>query len=368
MTYNNALKLIAQKQSLGIKPGLERINALLKKMGNPQNKFKIIHIAGTNGKGTVSATIADCLKNAGFKTGLFTSPWVVDYTEQIQINGEFIPQGVLADYISQYKDEDATEFELVTAIMYKYFADNAVDYAVVECGMGGKGDATNVESFNLSVITAVSVDHTDFLGSDIFQIACEKSGIIRKNSTCVLYPNPLCEDVFINACKKLDAKIVPVKDNGDYKINNLNTVNAVLKELGISKQFFAEKTVCLPARCEKINGVIIDGGHNIQSALALENTLKSRSGEVAVIGMMKDKDIDGYLSVIAPYCKMIVATTPDNPRALHAKELAKKAAEYCSRVVAVDNPSDAVALAKQHGLTLVCGSFFLARQIRKDFM
>ena len=147
MDFNTAENFIINKQSLGIKPGLSRIEKLLRKMGNPQESLKIIHIAGTNGKGSVAAMIANALQKNGFKTGLFTSPWVTEYREQIQINGEFIPKSDFAEYVAAYKDADATEFELLTAIMYKYFADEAVDYAVVECGMGGLGDSTNAVSY-----------------------------------------------------------------------------------------------------------------------------------------------------------------------------------------------------------------------------
>lgn len=365
MNYNNALNFIEKKQSLGIKPGLARIIALLERMNNPQDKIKVIHVAGTNGKGTVSATIAKCLENAGYNVGLFTSPWVIDYREQIQINGNFIPENVLADYIEKYKDFDATEFELLTGIMYKYFADCGVDYAVVECGMGGKGDATNVEKQNLSVITSVAVDHTAFLGDTVDKIAIEKSGIIRENSACVLYPNAESERVFESVCKDLNAKLIKVPHTQSCNQNNLQTVNAVLKELGINSKYFATETVKLPARCEKICGVLLDGGHNINSASALAPLLND---EVAVIGMMRDKDVDGYLALIAPKCKKIIATTPNNPRSMPCQELAKIAEKYCEDVTFVENSRKAVELGEKSNLSLVCGSFFLAREIRKDLL
>ena len=156
MNYNQSLDYMTKKLSLGIKPGLGRIMALLSKMDNPQDKIKIIHIAGTNGKGTVANTISNALASNGLKIGLFTSPWVLDYREQIQINGNFISKEDFAFYVSEYNDTDCTEFEFLTAIMYKYFADQEVDYAVIECGMGGKGDSTNVEKENVcSVLTSV---------------------------------------------------------------------------------------------------------------------------------------------------------------------------------------------------------------------
>lgn len=357
MIYEDALNFILGKQSLGIMPGLTRIQNLLDRMGNPQNKLKIIHIAGTNGKGTVAKTINNTLIASGYKTGLFTSPWIDDYTEQIQINNAFIPKDIFSSYIDKYQDNDCTEFEFLTAVMYKYFADSQVDYAVVECGMGGKGDSTNVENKNIAVITSVSLDHTAFLGDTVEQIAEEKSGILRQNCPCVLYPNQGLEHIFESKCKNL----IKVSDEGNFKQNNLATANAVLELLGVQK---ASECAELPARQEYIGSVMLDGAHNKNGADALEHYLPN--GKItAVIGMMKDKDVDGYLSVIAPHCAKIITTTPDNPRSLPAEELCKIAQKYCSDVVALDNPEKAIALAKQdENFKLVCGSFYLARQVR----
>ena len=357
MIYNEALIFILGKQSLGIMPGLTRIMNLLETMGNPQNEIKIIHIAGTNGKGTVAKTINNALIDSGHKVGLFSSPWIDDYREQIQINNEFISEEDFAFYVDKYKDNDCTEFEFLTAIMYKYFADSKVDYAVVECGMGGKGDSTNVEQSNISVITSISLDHTAFLGDTVEQIAEEKSGILRKNSTCVLYPNPNVEHIFDGKCKKL----INVKEQGNFKKNNLATANAVLKILGVPT---VEQCAQLPARQEYIGNVMLDGAHNKNGAQALEPYLPN--GKVtAVIGMMKDKDVDGYLSIIAPHLNRIITTTPDNSRSMPAEELKHLAQKYCKDVVAVDSSNEAVALAKQdENFKLVCGSFYLAREVR----
>ena len=357
MIYDEALNFILGKQSLGIMPGLTRITNLLETMGNPQNDIKIIHIAGTNGKGTVAKTINNALIDSGYKVGLFSSPWIDDYREQIQINNEFISEEDFASYVDKYKDNDCTEFEFLTAIMYKYFADSKVDYAVVECGMGGKGDSTNVEESNISVITSISLDHTAFLGNTVERIAEEKSGILRKNSTCVLYPNSDVEHIFEDKCKKL----FKVKEYGDFKKNNLATANAVLELIGVPT---VEQCAELPARQEYVGSVMLDGAHNKNGAQALEPYLPN--GKVtAVIGMMKDKDVDGYLSIIAPHLNKIITTTPENPRSMPADELKHLAQKYCKDVVAVDSSNEAVALAKQdENFKLVCGSFYLAREVR----
>ena len=331
MNYNQSLDYITKKLSLGIQPGLSRISALLEKMDNPQDKIKIVHIAGTNGKGTVANYIACSLEANGFKVGLFTSPWIFDYREQIQINGEYIGKADFARYISDYKDNDCTEFEFLTAVMYKYFADEKVDYAVVECGMGGKGDSTNVEKENVcSVLTSISLDHTDFLGNTVEEITREKEGIIRENSPCFRY------------C-----------DTGDFERDNTKLASRVLEYLGCDTKIFGKP----PARQQKIGSILLDGGHNPQSGRALAPIIDN---ETAVIGMMKDKDIDGYLSFVAPKCKKIICTNVNNKRAISAAELSEYAKKYCKDVELVDDPRQAV---KQDNVSLICGSFYLIREI-----
>lgn len=364
MDYSQALEIISKKQSLGIKPGLSRIENLMTVMGNPQNNIKVIHVAGTNGKGTVSATLADALNTQGFKTGLFTSPWVTDYREQIQLNGECIPKDVLASYIEKYCDYDCTEFELLTAIMYKYFYDEKVDYAVIECGMGGREDSTNVVSTPvLSVITKVAVDHTDFLGNSLTEIAYHKAGIIKKGCKAILYPNEECSAYFEDYCKNIGAQLISVAEHGNFKDNNLAVVNACLSELGLEK---VQDCVSLPARQELLTpNVMIDGAHNLNGAYGLRNFLPKNRKITAVIGMMRDKNFEGYLENIAPFCSRIIATTPSNPRALDANGLAACAEKYCLDVIIEPSPQKAVDIAFQnYDFLLVCGSFYLARDVR----
>lgn len=360
MNYDNALNLILQKQSLGIKPGLTRIYELLNKMDNPQDKINIIHIAGTNGKGTTAAALSNALIKSGKKVGLFTSPWTEDYREQIKINGNMITEEEFAFYVEKYIDCDATEFELVTAIMYKYFADENVDFAVVECGMGGKGDATNVEKKNISIITSVAIDHTAFLGNTLDEIAAEKSGIIKPDSVCILYPNPKCERIFEKVCSDNNTKLIKINDFGDVLKNDIACAQAALNEIGLDIE---AKNPNLPARQSKVGNILVDGGHNEDAARALAPKINN---EVAVVAMMKDKNVDAYLSLIAPKCKTIYATQVDNVRSMSASELALVAKKYCDNVFTVDNAEKAITLAKQNNLSLVCGSFYLYRQIRKE--
>ena len=367
MTYEEALSIIIKKQSLGIMPGLSRIEALLEKMGNPQNEIKVIHIAGTNGKGTVASTLADALHKNGYNVGLFTSPWVDDYREQIQLNGSYISKEDFVRYIDEYKDCSSTEFEFLTAIMYKFFFDKRVDYAVIECGMGGLEDSTNViESPVLSVITSVALDHTGFLGTTLDEIAIQKAGIIKKNSSTVLYPNEKCESIFAEKCLSENNRLIKIKNMGNFKKNNLAVVNACLDYLGVPP---VEETVSLPARQELFgNGIMLDGAHNEDGALALLKALPDKNIS-AVIGMMRDKNYDAYLSIIAPKCSKIYAVTVNNSRSLSACELAETAKGYCGNVTVCENPHKALSLARQDGnFVLACGSFYLAREIRKDLM
>ncbi len=346
-TFEEALNYIKNKQSLGIKPGLSRIKKVLEAAGNPQNSYKIIHVAGTNGKGTVAATVAKALENSGFKVGLFTSPWVTDYREQIQLNGELIPKAEFVRGACELYNmkSDCTEFEALTYIMYSYFARAGADYAVVECGMGGAGDSTNVELNNLAVITSISLDHTDFLGGTVGEIAEEKSGILRKNCSCVLYNEELREH-FEGKCKKLITRGIT---------DNLSLVNAVLDELQFKR---VNELVMLPARQERIGNILLDGGHNVGAALALSPLIEN---ETAVIAMLRDKDVSSYLEIIAPKCREIIATQINNPRAMSAEELAEIARKFCDNVEICKSASEAVG---HTGVTLVCGSFYLAREIR----
>ena len=344
-SYKEAIEYLKNKQSLGIKPGLERIQETLSVLGNPQDRYPIIHIAGTNGKGTVAATIATALQGAGYKVGLFTSPWVVNEREQIQINGEFISEEDFWHSVRalQMMDTDCTEFECITVIAYEYFKLQKVDYAVIECGMGGSGDATNVEKNNMSVITSISLDHTDFLGDTVEKIAEDKSGILRKNGTCVLFNEELSH-IFEKKCTKLIT-------GGLF--DNLSLVNAALKELGVNP---ANELVSLPARLVRKSGILLDGGHNHAAAENLANYIND---EIAVIGMMKDKDVDAYLSCVAPKCRRLITVNVKNSRSMSAEELASRAKRYCDDVIICDTAKDAL----KFNPTLICGSFYMIREI-----
>lgn len=369
MTYEAAIQLIKQKQSLGVQPGLSRMLAAMEKTGNVQNKLQVIHVAGTNGKGTVCAAVADGLRRAGYRVGVFSSPWVTDFREQITVDGRMIPKQDFADCVEVFAKEPLTEFELITAVMYLYFYRCGVDYAVVECGMGGAGDCTNVLAHPaVCAFAKVALDHTAFLGDTVEAIAREKSGIIKPGCPVVLYPHIAAKDVFLERCRALNCPVTEAAEQGDPIADDLAVAGEVLRLLGVDT---TPGLPMLPARREHFGeNLLLDGAHNPDGAAALLPHLPTDHTITAVLAMMEDKDIDGYLCQVLSRCRRVIATTvPGMGRALSAEDLAAAARKYCLDVTAEPNPHRALAAAKADGdFVLVCGSFYLAREIRKDLI
>lgn len=369
MTYEAAVKLIKNKQSLGVQPGLSRMFAAMERIGNVQNQLKVIHVAGTNGKGTVCAAVAEGLRQSGCKVGVFSSPWITDFREQITINGKQISKQDFADCVAVFQDAPLTEFELITAVMYLYFYREQVDYAVVECGMGGAGDCTNVlEQPVVAAFAKIALDHTAFLGDTVEAIAREKSGIIKPGCSVVLYPNIAAKAVFTDKCRLLHCPVTQASEQGDPIADDLAVAGEVLRLLGVTA---LPQAPTLPARCERFGqDLLLDGAHNPDGAAALLPHLPQDRPITAVLAMMQDKDIDGYLRQVLPYCRQVYATTvPGMGRALSAQAMADAAQSYCDRVTVQKNPHLALAQAKAGtDFVLVCGSFYLAREIRKDLI
>ncbi len=308
MNYEQAKELLTSQGKFYINLGLERIQAILKLIGNPQDKIKIIHVAGTNGKGSVSSILANILKCAGYKTGLYTSPHLVEYTERIKINNIDISKEDFAAYIekictlAEKKNIHLTEFEILTAIAFKYFADNKVKIAVIETGLGGRFDATNVcKKPILSIITSISLDHTDRLGNTIEKIAFEKAGIIKQKSTIITEISNQGFKVIKNAAEEKKAKLIIATnyvnmnyENGNnyvsiedikcefpllglYQKANLSIVLQAVEFLKIKTEAVIEglKTAKWPARLEfiKDKNLLIDGAHNPDAAKELKKSL-----------------------------------------------------------------------------------------------
>ena len=308
MNYEQAKELLTSQGKFYINLGLERIQSILKLIGNPQEKIKIIHVAGTNGKGSVSSILANILKCAGYKTGLYTSPHLVEYTERIKINNIDISKEDFAAYIekictlAEKKNIHLTEFEILTAIAFKYFADNKVKIAVIETGLGGRFDATNVcKKPILSIITSISLDHTDRLGNTIEKIAFEKAGIIKPKSTILTEISNKGFKIIKNTAEEKKVKLIVATnyvnmnyENGNnyvsiedkkcefpllglYQKANLSIVLQAVEFLKIKTEAVIEglKTAKWPARLEfiKDKNLLIDGAHNPDAAKELRKSL-----------------------------------------------------------------------------------------------
>jgi len=410
MIYKDAENYVHSLLKFGIKPGLERINELLSLCGNPQGDLRFVHVAGTNGKGTTSTFIANILNEAGYKTGLFTSPYVRDFLERIQVDGKPVPKRTFAFAVEKVKnavekmDEQPTEFEVITAAALICYKKENCDIVVLEVGLGGRFDATNIIDTPLcSVITSISLDHTQVLGNTVSKIAYEKCGIIKENGVTVTSSNQnkdALKQIKKSVKEKNNSLVISdfnnVKitkegiDGTEFSYNNrkfrirlmgvhqvenaLNAIEAARLIKGVKEKHIKdglEKTE-MTARMQIINDkplTLVDGGHNEGCALALEKVLKNfiKTDIHACIGMMADKDCEKYLSIILPLCKSVTTTEPNNPRSISAEDLGKMAKKYCDNVFNAKTPKQARRLAEknagENGAVVICGSFYLAGEI-----
>ncbi len=419
MTYEEALGKISSLLRFGMKPGLERIEKLLLLLGNPQDGLKFVHVAGTNGKGSTCTLIASVLRKSKYKTGLFTSPYVTDFCERMQINGEMIPHSDLALLVEKtfplveqmaQNGEVITEFEFITAIALQWFAQNECDIVVLEVGLGGRLDATNVIKTPLvSVITSISLDHTAILGDTVEQIAYEKCGIIKEDGVTVCYPDQPPQALAVirqtaaarhnrfvladlHSVTQLSANItgtgleyrgllVNLPFIGEHQVKNAVTALAVLEVLKEEGYSIADhsfeagfSSASFPARLEVLSMsplVLLDGAHNPDGTAALAAAIKKYlTGRklVAVMGMLADKDVTAATKNLAGLFSRVVTLAPANPRAMSAQELAAhwkslgtEAYIGSSIDVALQNAFD---FAGGDGAVVICGSLYLAGEVR----
>ena len=407
MTYEEALKYIHSVNWVGSKLGLERTRELLGKLGDPHKKLKFVHIAGTNGKGSTAAMLASILEKAGYRTGLYTSPFINRFNERMQVNGEQIPDDTLAELtlrIQPYADamEDApTEFELITALAMEYFLRENCDIVVLEVGMGGELDSTNVIGVpEAAVIAAMGLDHVKELGPAMADIARAKAGIIKAGGAVVSYGgNPEADEVFAQVCRERGAslrrpdfsRIAPgafdldgqsfsygdwadlrIPLAGRYQLNNaavvLETVEA-LRERGwqISGEAVRQGMASArwPARFEVLRRdpvFIVDGGHNphgIQAtAESLQRLFPGRK-ITFVTGVMADKDVESILGLIVPLAEQFFTVRPENPRAMKAEELARRIRALGAKATPCESVADGVACA--------LGSLYMSGEVRDCF-
>lgn len=421
--YTRSLSYIHSLLKFGTRPGLERVSALLDELGRPHDKLKFVHVAGTNGKGSFCTMMSEILKSAGYKTGLFTSPYVFDFRERIQINGEMISEEELCEITAEVKaaaekiaerDLQPTEFEFITAVALKYFADKNCDVVVLEVGLGGRLDSTNIiKTPLLSAIMSISLDHMAVLGDTVEEIAAEKSGIIKANGVTVcfsrqdekaekiirktaeekgnVYIKSSPDDIKVLSCDLSGTKAI-YKDMeifipliGEHQVYNAQTaVDAALalndRDLSISPENIIDgiSKARIPARTELFGKnplTILDGAHNREGVeallLNLNKFLKGRKLTV-IMGMMEDKEYEFAADEISKLAKTFTATLPSNPRAVSPKVLAEIAEKNCSDVFICENPAEAYKKiyekAQKDDIILVCGSLYLAGDVRGEIV
>ena len=416
MNAQEAIEYIHSFFWKGSIPGLSRTEELLRRMGNPEKKLKFVHIAGTNGKGSTAAMTASILEKAGYRVGLYTSPYIYRFNERIQVNGAQIADedvAAVTEYVKQFAEameEKPTEFELVTAIGFEYFARQNCDIVVLEVGMGGALDSTNViEVPEVAVITNIGLDHTDYLGDTVEKIAETKAGIFKNNGHAVVYRGtPGVEAVYERICaernislKKADFDSLVLKSHslegqvfdcgnrknlvlpllGDHQLHNASVVLSIADTLiekgwNITEQNIRDgiRDVSWPGRFDIVGRdplFIIDGGHNPQCIDALVTNIKDYLKDrkiIALTGVLADKDYGEMYRPMMPYIQEFVCITPPNPRKLEATELA----EHLRRVGATATPCNTIAQGVQlaiekagdDGVVLCFGSLYTIGDIR----
>lgn len=419
MDYRESVAYINNTKWFDSKPNAEHERELLSKLGNPQERLKFIHVAGTNGKGSCAAMAAAVLKASGYKTGLFTSPYLYSFNERMQINGKQIGNDILAEIATEVRkaadgmEEHPTAFELMTAAALVWFARENCDIAVLEVGLGGRFDATNVIPCpEAAVIMNIGLDHTEILGNSIERIAFEKSGIIKPGCDCVLYQqSEEAERIVETECRNLGAQLhkadfsqlelefdsldgqafsyrgenyaIPLL--GEHQRRNAAVV-IELAEVLRSKGWKIEQedlehglySVFWPARFEVLSDepyFVLDGGHNPQCATTVVSCLADYfpgTKHILLVGVLKDKDYEKLFSILNLAADAYVCVTPESPRALPAEELAEHLKKYGKSVTVCESIDEGVFTAidlanEQEGMVCAAGSLYMAGTIRACF-
>lgn len=413
-TETEALQYIHTRTRFGSQKSLDRIRALMKALGDPQKQLKFVHVAGTNGKGSVSTMTAEIAKESGYRVGLYTSPYLVRFTERFRVNGEQMPGDKLAELANRVKAAadgllnegmECTEFEIVTAIGFCWFAEEKCDLVVLEVGLGGRLDATNVIDTPLcAAIVPVSLDHTAILGNTVEQIAAEKGGIIKTGGTVVCAADQPDEAVSVleAICVERGARLVKtekqavecietglsgtvVRYKGEtyrlamggahqaYNASCVLEIVGVLRENGFALLEEAVKAALKKARihgrlemlCEKPM-LIVDGAHNPAASAVLREAIKKLpvKRRIAVMAVMEDKDFTAVVADIAGVCDAVVCcAVPDMPRSCKAQKLAEVVRGCGTAAEAADSIDEALEkaqeLAGEDGAVIVCGSLYL---------
>jgi dihydrofolate synthase / folylpolyglutamate synthase len=431
MNYKESIQYLESYRKFGIRLGLSRMRHLLGLLGDPQKKFRSVHVAGTNGKGSVCAMTASVLKEAGYKTGLYTSPHLLDYTERIKINGRDIPRGRFASAVKKVKSvldsgyslkELPTEFELLTAAAFLYFAEKKTDIAVIETGLGGRLDSTNVVEPLVCAITNVELDHCRVLGSTVKKIAAEKAGIIKPGVPVVTAcKNAEALNVVRAACKKnrctlircagsgAEIKVEPVSSSVRGQTVNMFSKGRTVKDIKIPflgshqalnaavaagvlfalQRFYAECSRSVsssvlrkgfararwPARFQ-VTGrrplTVIDGAHNPSGIKELFKELaKFKTNKIfAVVGILKDKDYPGMIREICRHSGLVIAVSPESPRSCPAGLIASMSRKRGVPARTAGSPAEglrlAMRLAGRCDAICVCGSLYTCAEVLQE--
>ena len=416
MNATEAIEYIHSVCWKGSVPGLGRTQELLERIGNPEKKLKFVHIAGTNGKGSTAAMTASILRKAGYRTGLYTSPYIYRFHERMQVDGVEISDEDLTEITefvrphAQAMAESPTEFELVTCIGLEYFARQNCDIVVLEVGMGGALDSTNVIPVpEVAVITNIGLDHTEVLGDTVEKIAETKAGIFKEGGSAVVYRgSPSVEKVYEDVCAQRNVKLRKADFDGirlhscslegqvfdcgsrkelvlpllgDHQLHNAAVVLSVadaLIEKGwkISEQNIRDglRDVTWPGRFDIVSRdplFIIDGGHNPQCIEALEKNIRDYLADrriIALTGVLADKDYADMYKSVMPYIECFVCITPPNPRKLEAAQLAEHLSRAGAKAVACGSITEGVKTARElagaDGAVLCFGSLYTIGDIR----
>lgn len=426
MTYKEAMDYISSVGRFGSNYGLERTFRLLELLGSPQEKIKLIHIAGTNGKGSTTAMVTKILRGFGYKVGMYTSPYLEEFEERIQINGEKIKKDTLVTLLGEVKIaidkvieegyEHPTEFEIITALMFLHFYNEKVDYGVIEVGLGGRLDSTNVLTPKVSVITSISLDHMNILGDSLKDIAKEKAGIIKEGIPVILYPQEKeVEEVILKVAEEKNSKVYFVKKEngklidinyedlyqnlqiktyknmytiklpllGEYQILNLgvalNTIEVLceVENISIDKSIIEKslQDVNWIGRLEVLGKkptIVIDGAHNIDAIKALRKNVEKyfKYNKIyLLLGILADKQVQEMIEEITPLAEKVYALTPHSERAELSEDLKKEIEKCNSNVVALENYEEALLLAvkeaNEEDLILISGSLYMIGDMRK---
>ena len=429
-TYTEALDYIYDLTKYGIKLGLENIKYLLYLLGNPHKKLKIIHVAGTNGKGSTASLISSILKSDGYKVGLYTSPHLVDFTERIKINQKPISRKKVSELLERIKPliekvsqtppyGHPTFFEVITSLAFFYFYEEKVDFLVLEVGLGGRLDATNVTEPLVSVITHVDYDHMDKLGDSLEKIAREKGGIIKPGG--IVISSKQYDEVYKEIKKIADDKNSLIYSTGkeiNYKVvksdiqgvifdlkgiyhhyknlhtpllgrhqaDNATTAIAAVEALKMKGTDISQKAirdglekVKWTGRLEIVRNnptIILDGAHNPNGAKIMHQALEeifSYRYLTLVLAIFADKDYKKMIEVLAPGADLIIATKAENPRAASPQAISKEAAKYINenKIIAIENIPQAINYAlsnsKEDALICITGSLYTVGEAKKYF-